>query len=78
MLALAVVALAAALAPAATQPKPARYVGAATKAAASTRALEVARPGGVGAGDLMLAAIELRQASGRGVSAPEGVAADQA
>ena len=72
VLALAVVALAAALAPAATQPKPARYVGAATKAAASTRALEVARPGGVGAGDLMLAAIELRQASGRGVSAPEG------
>jgi hypothetical protein len=32
----------------------------------------VARPDGVGAGDLMLAAIELRQASGRGVSAPEG------
>jgi phosphatidylinositol-3-phosphatase len=71
VLALPAVALAAALAPAATQPKPARYVGVATKAAGSTKALDVARPGGVGAGDLLLAAIELR-APGRRVSAPEG------
>jgi hypothetical protein len=72
VLALPAVALAAALAPAATQPKPARYVGVATKAARSTKALDVARPGGVGAGDLLLAAIELRAPGRRHAPDPRG------
>lgn len=71
LLAVLAVALAAALAPAATQPQRARYVGLATKAAGSTRTLDVARPGAVGAGDLLLAAIQVRQ-TGRRISAPAG------
>jgi hypothetical protein len=43
-----------------------------TASSASTKTLDVAKPAGAGAGDLLLAAIELRQASGRGVSAPDG------
>jgi hypothetical protein len=46
-------------------------VGLATAASASTKTLGVAKPGGVAAGDLLLAAIEVRQAPA-GPSAPEG------
>ena len=73
VLVLAAIALATALAlaPAATRPQP-RFVGLATKTSASTKALDVARPTGVGVGDLLLAAIDLRQATARGVGVPEG------
>jgi phosphatidylinositol-3-phosphatase len=49
-----------------------QYVGLTTASAASARTLNVARPTGVTGGDLMIAAIESRRASGQRVSAPAG------
>jgi hypothetical protein len=47
-------------------------VGATTASSASIKALDLAKPAGAGAGYLLLAAIEVRRASGRTVSAPQG------